>query len=148
MFSPIYLRLAGNVPPPPKDWHFFKHEYYRISFSIAPMFSPIYLRLEGNVRLASTFYQSTPPPTFLAYIHLYFLEYTEQKTCFSNSAGIFGQHDIVVLMYPPPPKNHKRIFLSEVRLELTNVPPPPNQKRILLSEVRFELTNVPPPQEK
>ena len=26
-----------------------------------------------------------------------FVEYTEKKTCFSNSAGILGQHDIVVL---------------------------------------------------
>ena len=34
-----------------------------------------------------------------------FVEYTEKKTCFSNSAGILGQHDIVVLadVTPTPP---------------------------------------------
>ena len=63
LFSPIYLRLEGNVPLPPKDWNFFfKHEYYKFLsilpidfFSIAFMFSPINLRLEGNVL--------PPPPT-------------------------------------------------------------------------------------
>ena len=42
-------------------------------------------------------------------------------------------------MYPP----QKRIFLSEVIFEFTDVPPPPPEKNFL-SKVRFELTNVPP----
>ena len=32
-----------------------------------------------------------------------FVEYSEKKTCFPNSAGILGQHDIVVLADVPPP---------------------------------------------
>ena len=36
-----------------------------------------------------------------------FVEYTEKKTCFSNSAGILGQHDIVVLADVPLP--HRKV---------------------------------------
>ena len=42
-----------------------------------------------------------------------FVEYTEKKTCFSNSAGILGQHDIVVLAdVPPPPTEKLQLFQS------------------------------------
>ena len=48
MFSTIYLRLGGKVPPTRIDNGFFKHEYYRFHsslvmdfFPIAFMFSPI-----------------------------------------------------------------------------------------------------------
>ena len=40
-----------------------------------------------------------------------FVEYTEKKTCFSNSAGILGQHDIVVLADVPPPPTEKLDFV-------------------------------------
>ena len=43
-----------------------------------------------------------------------FVEYTEKKTCFSNSARILGQHDIVVLADVPPPQ--KSWILSELQL--------------------------------
>ena len=98
------------------------------------------------MRSASTFYQSTP---LLSCIHTCissFWNTLNRNLCFSNSAGISGQHDIVVLMYPP--QNQKRIFLSEVRFELTNVCPPPKSEKNFLSKVKFELTNVPPPPRK
>ena len=45
----------------------------------------------------------------------FLVEYTEKKTCFSNSAGILGQHDIVVLADVPPPQQ-KSWILSELQL--------------------------------
>ena len=42
------------------------------------------------------------------------MEYTVKKTCFSNSAGILGQHDIVVLNDVPPP--WKSWILSALQL--------------------------------
>ena len=44
-----------------------------------------------------------------------FVEYTKKKTCFSNSAGILDQHDIVVLADVPPPLQ-KSWILSELQL--------------------------------
>ena len=48
MFSPIYLRLAGNVPPHPPKIGIILNMNTIEFFSIAFMFSPIYLRLEGK----------------------------------------------------------------------------------------------------
>ena len=51
-----------------------------------------------------------------------FVEYTEKKTCFSNSARILGQHDIVVLADVPPPPNRKVGFC--LSYNLSNLFPP------------------------
>ena len=57
MFSPIYLRLEDNVPPPQNRNLPVQMEseiarlaaWWNIIFSIAFMLSTIYLRLEGKV---------------------------------------------------------------------------------------------------
>ena len=43
-----------------------------------------------------------------------FVEYTEKKTSFSNSAGILGQHDIVLLADVPPPPPPEKLYFVQV----------------------------------
>ena len=59
--------------------------------------------IQGNFYKRLHFYMDSCAISPMASL---FMEYTEKKTCFSNSAGILGQHDIVVLadVQPPPPQ--------------------------------------------
>ena len=60
------------------------------------------IMIQGNFYKRLHFYMDSCAISPMASL---FVEYTEKKTCFSNSAGILGQHDIVVLAdLPPPPE--------------------------------------------
>ena len=78
---------------PPHDWN--KHECYR--------------KLLGS---ASTFYQYTPPPLYCIHTSLVCGIRWKENISFSNSAGILGQHDIVVLAdVPSPPFQYDYLIL-------------------------------------
>ena len=114
MFSPIYLRLEGNVlPPHPGLKIFFKHECYGF-LSILVM---------GNL----------PPLPCLPIFLVCQRQTVKRKPLIFNFkwnfGWILGQHDILVLGdVTPPPTRIRNFFLSKIRFELANVPPPQNQK--------------------
>ena len=69
--------------------------------------------IQGNFNKRLLFYMDSCAISPMASL---FVEYTEKKTCFSNSAGILGQHDIVLLADVPPPPPWKSWILSELQL--------------------------------
>ena len=67
--------------------------------------------IQGNFYKRLHFYMNSCAISPMASL---FVEYTEKKTCFSNSAGILGQHDIVVLADVPPHPTHTHMHTEKL----------------------------------
>ena len=116
MFTPIYQRLEGNVPPSPRIEIFFLN--MNTIDSLAFMFSLIYLPTP-----------LLPCPTFISSLS----NTLKRKPLIFKFKWHFGSWQCT-----PPTPISKKIFLSKVRFELANVPPP-RIKKLFLSKVRFQL---------
>ena len=158
MFSPIYPRLEGNVPPPPQDWDAGAlqmesdiarlPEWRRWFCSVTFMFSPIYLRLED-----------VPPPSPRNYtwiwdkpgqrgrwVHFTIYPHPSSTWSYAWQGNLWISISDGYLKFADG-KNQKKIFFNQCQIWVGQCtpPPPPRIRKKILSKVRFELADVPPP---